>query len=257
MFRRPALAVVRPALGFHPFVVSGGVNADVVIEVRWNIGVLALLRFLCCGPKSDERNRLGPAALEFLREHGEHIKGLVLKEAHYSEVVRNLNYSPEQLDAFENRIKTIFDQARQDSVPLGLLIPSKGYRDLADPICDFLCSQYDRHLNQEVSRKDKKAAPLTPIFVCPSCKKLVMPKRIGRRQHCPECSDRARAEKYRQKASPDEGRDYAWLYRLLHQESGTRRARLRQQKVRRRLGEIKSRQKNSPRCQRLLLELHL
>jgi hypothetical protein len=212
-----------------------------------------LLRVLCSEPKSEERNKLQDQALEFLREHGEHIRGLVLKEAWYTEeYLRNLNYTPDELENRKGQIKSILDQA----LPLSRFIPSRGYHDLADPICGFLSSEYEKYLNREVSRRDKKAPPLVPIFVCPSCKKLVMPERIGRRHHCSDCSDRARAEKYRQKASPDEGRDYAWLYRLQHQEPGTRRARLRQQKVKERLSEIKSRQRNSRRCQRLLQTLH-
>jgi hypothetical protein len=220
-----------------------------------------LLRLLCSEPKSGERLRLRTAALEFLDEHRVHISSLVLREAYYfprpyeEQYVRNLNYSPEELESFKRLILRIRDESR--SLPFGVLIPSKGYRDLADPICDFLCSEYEKYLNREVSRKDKKAAPLIPIFVCPSCKKLAMPKRIGRRQYCSECSDRARTERYRQRASPDEGRDYAWLYRLRKLDSDTRRIRLRQPKVRQRLAEIKSRQKNSHRCQGLLLTLRL
>lgn len=229
-----------------------------------------VLSFLSSEPRSEERTSLRVQALNFLREHGEHIRGQVFREASYSfENLRNLNYTSDELENFKERIEGIFDQAQyekyhrgqptvgENSLPLGLLIPSRGYQDFADPICDFLSSEYQKYLNREVSRKDKGAGPLVPIFVCPSCKKLVMPKRVGRRRHCSECSDRARAEKYRQKASPDEGRDYAWLYRLLHQESGARKARLRQQKVQQRLREIKSRQKNSPRCQGLLQDLRL
>jgi hypothetical protein len=232
-------------------------------------GVENLLRFLCSEPKSGERDSLKTQAVGFLREHGEHIKGRIFREAHYAEEhLRNLNYSPEELEKFKKQVKRIFDQAQyetnyrgqptvvgEDSLPLGLLLPSRGYRDFADPICDFLASEYERYLNREVSRKDKKAPPLVPIFVCPSCNKLVMPKRIGRRHYCSACSDLARAERYRQKASPDEGRDYAWLYRLLLQESGARKVRLSQPKVKQRLAEIKFRQKNSQRCQGLLLKL--
>jgi predicted RNA-binding Zn-ribbon protein involved in translation (DUF1610 family) len=230
-----------------------------------------VLRFLCSEPKSEERTSLRVQALSFLSEHGEHIRGQLFREASYSlENLRNLNYTSDELENFKEQIKAVFDQAQyekyhrgqptlvgENSLPFGLLIPSKGYQDFVDPICDFLSSEYQKYLNRDVSRKDKGAGPLVPIFVCPSCKKLVMPKRVGRRHYCPECSDRARAEKYRQNASPDEGRDYAWLYHLLDQESGARKTRLRQPKVQQRLGEIKSRQKNSPRCQGLLQALHL
>lgn len=230
-----------------------------------------LLRFLCSEPKSEERKSLKAQALEFLREHGEHIQGRVFREAYYpEEYLRNLNYTPDELEKFKKQIRRVFDQAQyekyhrgqsmvvgEDTLPLGLLLPSRGYRDFADPICDFLSSEYERYLNREVSRKDKKAPPLVPMFVCPSCKKLVMPQRVGRRHYCSDCSDLARAERYRQKASPDEGRDYTWLYRLRDLESDTRKIRLRQPEVKQRLAEIKLRQKNSRRCQRLLQDLRL
>jgi hypothetical protein len=233
--------------------------------------VETLLRFLCSAPKSEVRDSLRTEAFGFLLEHADHIRALVFKEVRYEEeYFRKLNYSPDELENIKQKTRRIFEQGRymvdrrgqatlagEDVLPLGQWIPSRSYIDVADSICDFLCSEYAKYLNREVSRKDKKAAPLTPIFVCPSCKKLVMPKRIGRRQYCSECSDRARTEKYRQRASPDEGRDYAWLNRLRNLESDTRKIRLRQPKVKQRLTEIKSRQKNSHRCQGLLQVLHL
>lgn len=272
------IAATMPSDLFDPMPLEGDLSTQ---AEAYRPAIENLLRFLCSQPKSEERNRLRDQAVEFLREHGEHIKGQVFREVFYrEEYLRNLSYTPDELENFKKQIKRILDQAQywvtvrakvdgnvkeqpmivgRDTLPLGRLLPSRGYQDFADPICDFLSAEYEKYLNREVSRKDKKTAPLVPIFVCPnpSCKKLVMPKRIGRRQYCLECSDRARAEKYRQKASPDEGRDYAWLYHLLHQESGTRKARLRQQKVQQRLSEIKSRQKNSPRCLGLLRALHL
>jgi hypothetical protein len=238
-------------------------------EYRTDVDIL--LRFFCSTPNSDERDKLRGAAFEFLREHEDHIRGLVLREFRYEQkYLRDLNYSPDQLEVFKQQTERVAKQARyeiyhhgqsklvgEDSLPLGVWVPSKGYKDLADPICDFLTSEYEKYLNSEVSRKDKKAAPLVPIFACPICNKLVMPKRIGRRHACSECSDRARSEKYRQKASLHEGRDYAWLNRLLHQEPGVRKVRLGKEKVKQRLREVKARQKNSRRCQGLLQDLRL
>jgi hypothetical protein len=262
------IAATMPSDVFDPMLVEGDLSKQ---AEAYRPSVEILLRFLCSAPRSEERNSLRAAALDFLRQHGEHIRGRVFREAYFAEEhLRNLNYTPDELENLKKQTKRIFNRAQyeiyhrgqptlvgEDSLPLGLLIPSRGYEDLADPICDFLSSEYEKYLNSEVNRKDKKAAPLIPLFVCPSCKKLVMPKRVGRRHHCSECSDQARAEKYRQKASPNEGKDYAWLYHLLRQESDTRKARLRQQKVQQRLGEIKSRQKNSRRCQGLLQALRL
>lgn len=238
-------------------------------EHRTDVDIL--LRFFCSAPSLDERDQLRGKAFEFLREHEDHIRGLVFREFRYEqEYLRDLNYSPDQLEVFKQQTERVAKQARyqvyhhgqsklvgEDSLPLGVWVPSKGYKDLADPICDFLTSEYEKYLNREVGRKDKKAPPLVPIFVCPICDKLVMPKRIGRRYACSDCSERARAEKYRQKASPHEARDYAWLNRLLHQEPGVRKLRLGKEKVKQRLREVKARQKNSARCQGLLQKLRL
>jgi hypothetical protein len=262
------IAATMPSEVLDPMVFEGDLSKQ---AEAYRPAVKILLRFLCSAPKSEERNSLKDPAIAFLLEHGGHIQGRVFREAHFTEEhLRNLNYTPNELESFRKQIKRYFNQAQywenyrgqpmavgEDILPLGLLLPSRGYKDFADPICDFLSSEYEKYLNREVSRKDKKTSPIVPIFACPKCNKLVMPKRVGRRHHCSECSDRARAEKYRQKASPDEGRDYAWLNRLLHQEPGVRKTRQGQRKVQERVSEIKSRQKNSRRCQRLLQALRL
>jgi hypothetical protein len=54
-----------------------------------------------------------------------------------------------------------------------------------------------------------------------------------------------------------EGRDYQWLYRLSKQEKNLREALLRLPKPKERLAEIKARQQNSTRCQRLIHEMRL
>jgi hypothetical protein len=236
---------------------------------KYRPAVEAVLRFLCSIPKSAEREALRGEALKFLHDHGPHVRGLVLKEVFYDEkALEPFNYASSELERFKEYSDKIRADAQyetyyrgerpifgQDSLPLGILVPTRDYQDLADPICDFLLSEYQRHLNKEVRWKGR--GPVVPIFVCPQCKKLVVPSRVGRKQYCSECSDRSRARKYREKAPPYEAKDYAWLYRLKSNDSGTRKARLRQQKVQRRLNVIKSRQKESRRCQSLLKAIGL
>src|ERR1700741_1386204 len=174
------IAATMPSDVFDPMPMEGDLSKR---AETYRLAVDTLLRFLCSEPKSEERNSLKAQALGFLREHGEHIKGRIFREAYYAgEYLRNLNYTPDELEKFKKQVKRIWDQAQyetyhrgqrtvvgEDSLPLGLLLPSRGYRDIADPICDFLSSEYERYINREVSRKDKKAPPLVPIFVCPSC----------------------------------------------------------------------------------------
>lgn len=213
----------------------------------------ALLRFLCSA-KSEERDMLGQQAIGFLDEHTQHIGGMRLKEVCYDPAdAEKLNYTPAELERFKEEHDRYW--ADWKNSPLGILTPSKEYRDIADPICDFVLSEYQESRNREQSRKDRKPRPTVPIFVCPNCKKLVMPERTGRKKYCSDCSDRARAEKYRQKAPSDENKDYQWLYRLRHLEPDQRKARLRISKFRERLEEVKARQGNSPRCQRLILDM--
>lgn len=237
--------------------------------VQYRPAVDLLLRFLCSDAKSKERNGLRSQAFAFLREHGQHIGSVDLKEVFYDEKsLKKFNYSRAELENFKEWSGKIWNKAQynthdfdrrtagKDFLPLGIWAPSKSYQDLADPICDFLMSEYHKYLNREKSRRDKEPAPIVPVFVCPSCNKLVMPERVSRR-YCFDCSDRARSEKYRRKAPADEDRDYQWLHRLRHKESALRRVFLRNQKNQGRLEEIKSRQKESSRCQCLLLEMRL
>jgi hypothetical protein len=245
---------------------------DHVAEYRPAVNIL--LRFLCSAPKSPERDSLRAQAVSLLREHGQHIAGMHLVEvSHKKQLEKSLqhfNYPAAELERFTEEADVIWNSAKYSVrggmagtvlLPLDIRVPAKDYQDLADPICDFLMSEYlrylNRHLNRQYSRRDKKPAPVVPIFVCPKCDKLVMPKRTGRKKYCSVCTDRARAEKYRQNAPAAEGRDYQWLYRLRQKEPALRRIVLRNAKNQMRLKQVKSRQKESSRCQRLILEMHL
>lgn len=215
-----------------------------------------LLRWLSSDSQSSEGNRVQQQCLSFLREHTEHIGGMRLKEVCFSlPDLEKLNYSQAELERFKEEHDAYWKN--WEDFPLGILAPSKDYKDIADPICDFLLSEYQRRRSKERHRKDKKPPPIVPTFVCPRCNKLVMPDRTGKKKYCSECSDRARAEKYRDSASPDENKDYQWLYRLRKAEPGVRKMRLRKLKDKKRLNEIKERQRESSRCQSLLLDMRL
>ncbi|HVS89741.1 MAG TPA: hypothetical protein VHF01_16160 [Candidatus Acidoferrum sp.] len=239
---------------------------------QYRSGVDILLRFLCSRAKSAERTSLRSPAQNFLLEHGQHIGAMDLTEIRYNEKVgkslKNFGYTPSELESFKEQSDRIWDSAKYiprgqlttagtDWLPLGIKVPTREYRDLVDPICDFLMSEYQKYLNRQPARRDKEPPPVVPIFVCPSCNKLVMPERTGRKTYCSVCTDSARAKKYRQNAPAAQGRDYQWLYRLKQKEPTVRRVFLRNQKNQERLKQVKIRQKESSRCQDLLLEMHL
>jgi hypothetical protein len=239
---------------------------------QYRSGVDILLRFLCSRPKSAERASLRPAAQNFLFEHGQHIGAIDLTEIVYNERVdkslQNFGYTPSEREAFKEQSDRIWNSAQYsprgqhttagtDWLPLGIKVPTREYRDWADPICDFLMSEYQKYLNRQPTRRDKNPPPVVPIFVCPRCNKLVMPERTGRKAYCSVCTDSARAEKYRQRAPVAEGRDYQWLYRLKQKEPALRKILLRNEKNQMRLKQVQSRQKKSSRCQRLIQEMLL
>ena len=195
-----------------------------------------------------------------------------LTEISYNEQVgkslQNFGFTPSEREAFKEQSDRIWDSARHiprgqhttagtDWLPLGIKVPTRQYQDLADPICDFLMSEYQKYLNRQPSRRDKEPPPVVPVFVCPRCNKLVMPERSGRKQYCSICTDQARTEKYRENAPADEGRDYQWLYRLQNLTPDVRKVFLKSPKSRDRLNEIRKRQRNSSRCQRLILNMKL
>ena len=238
--------------------VFGGEDQLKMQAAEYRPAVDRLLRFLCSG---SEENRSLWDARQFLFEHGRHVGGMhfdeVLPKEQVEKSLQGHNYTAAELADFKKQSEMIW--VGQNLLPLGLWVPTKDYQDLADPICDFLMSEYQKYLNREYSRVriDKDSAPIVPIFVCPRCNKLVMPERTGRKQYCSDCTDRARAEKYRQKAPADERKDYQWLYRLRDKEPALRKMFLRSPKNQARLKQVKSRQKESSRCQALFQEMHL
>ena len=213
----------------------------------------ALLRWLCSTPNSAERDSLRPQALSFLRKHAEHVGGAYLAEVDYVEEPKpdaEGKFDPEKLEQHEESMKywTRTGKARDDS-PLGIYTISKHYKDVADPICEFICYEYLKFRNGQYKKS-------VPIFACPQCAKFVMPKRIGTKKFCSDCSDKARAEQHRKKAAPGEGKDYQYLYRLVgdleHEPPNVIKMRLQNAKIRKRIGEISNRQRTSAKCKKLL-----
>jgi hypothetical protein len=239
---------------------------------EYRLGVDTVLRFLCSRPKSAERKSLRSPAQNFLFEHGQHMGAMELTEISYNERVdkslQNFGYTPSERETFREQSDRVWESAQyfprcehtiagKDWLPLGIKVPTREYRDLADPICDFLMSEYQKYINREFSRRDRRPPPVVPIFVCPRCNKLVMPERTGRKTYCSICTDTARAEKYRQHAPAAEGRDYQWLYRLKQKGPALRKIFLRNEKNLMRLNQVRSRQNESSRCQNLILEMKL
>lgn len=253
---RQTLAACAPWYAVKNWLGFGSLSVfDVAFEdaVKYQGSIRTLLRCFCRGKRTDGKVTFD--AFGFLREHMQHIKWDFAEVSVIEELKEY--YSSEELEHFQEESRRYWAGFQKGDSPLGICTPTKEYYDLADPICDFLLTEYQKYRQREYSRKDKKLPPPVPIFICPVCDNLVLAERVGRRKYCANCSDKARARSYLEKASPEENKDYQWLYRLQHYDPGTRRARLRQQKVQKRLAEIRARQKESHRCQRLIHEMRL
>lgn len=100
------------------------------------------------------------------------------------------------------------------------------YATLASLICNFIASECDRGRRLVRSCASK------------ACGKLIVPKRVGRKLYCsPACGARA----HQSQKSPEERRDYMWLYRLRQLRLPQLRRKLRQPNVVNRLAEMKRR----------------
>lgn len=196
-----------------------------------------LLLWLCSDPKSRGWDDYRPNALRFLYEHCEHIR-VTLGE---------IPYALDNPEHFEESSKywEVGGEPRNDS-PLQVFTPSRIYKDIADPICDFVLAEYQKYRNGNYKRS-------VPIFVCanPACEKLVMPHRIGKKKFC---SDECKAARHREDVSQSERTDYQWLYRLSKKPMGAKRAVLRSEAGQERLTVIMSRNYGAP-CKQLIQEL--
>ena len=234
---------------------------DLVSEeaVKYQLSVRGLLHWFCSRIQTQDTSYDVIEALQFLHEHVDHIRWRLTEVPRPQDFLRELEqyYPHDDLERFAEESQEYWTGGKRGASPSGIQLPSKEYADLADPICDFLLTEYQKYCGTEYSRKDKKPPSLTPIFVCPTCCKLAVAERVGRRKYCPGCSDKARAKSYLEKASPNENRDYQWLYRLKDAKPELRKARLRQPRVKERLAEIMARQKSSARCQKLIHDMRL
>jgi hypothetical protein len=202
---------------------------------KYQSAVKATLLWLCTDRKARDVYR--PEAKGFLYEH----------LAHISLTLGEVPYTPEDPDHFdESRRYWEHGGHPRDDSPLESHDLSKSYKDIADPVCDFLLNEYQKYRNGEY--KDP-----VPIFLCtnPDCGKLVMPQRIGRKAFC---SDECKAAKQRQEIPQQEQTDYQWLYRLSNKTEGVKRAELRSKSGQDRFNGIKARN-YGPRCKRLIDKL--
>jgi hypothetical protein len=227
--------------------------------VKYQPSVRALFRWLI-NAKPMQRGESFNQAYGFLQEHIGHIKWRLIEVDYPRNVMpelKELGYAPEDFYGLEEQSKKYWEGFRRGESPLGIKTPAKKYEDLADVICDFVATEYQKYREKDYSRAEKRPASPVPVIICPNCDKFVVPDRFGRKKYCSDCTNRARAESYRKKGSPNEARDYAWLYRLRQAEPRLRAARLRQPKNKQRLAEIKARQRNSARCLKLIRKMGL
>jgi hypothetical protein len=164
-------------------------------------------------------------------------------------------YPSADIERFEEATRKYWAGLKAGDSPLGIWTPTKDYEDVADPICDFLLTEYQKYRERDPGRRDRIPPPAVPILICPKCGRFVMPQRVGRKQACSDCSDQVRREKKRLKDLPFERADYQYLYRLKICGLTERKLRLRQPKVQKRLTLIKKRQKDSALCQGVLVDM--
>lgn len=206
--------------------------------LEYHVAIRELLAALCGEPR-----RLPEEAKKFLMDHGAHVRTF-FDEAPFDP-------DDEEHSEESNRVWKLSGEPKKR--PLGIHIRSKNYKDIADPICDFILDELDRMRgeNQEV-----------PIFLCqnPLCKRLIMPARVGRGRFCP---DRCKSAYHRGEMSQLVPNDYQWLYRhymLVHAakprgrwEVGSLRRKLARNKAN--FERIKSDHKDVSRIQNLIAKL--
>jgi hypothetical protein len=162
-------------------------------------------------------------------------------------------FTPDDSEHFDDHIKFWHLSGEPKESALGSNIRSKNYKDIADPICDFLLDELER------MRVDEQ---WIPILLCknPGCTNLIMPERVGKKVHC---SDDCKSARHRKEAPQDERNDYQWLYRryaLIHPDKPRiewKKGPLRQdlEKNRKTFERIKAERENVPRIQKLIAKL--
>jgi hypothetical protein len=132
---------------------------------------------------------------------------------------------------------------------LGFYARTRCYRDIADPIVEFILEEHERFLD-EICKE-----PI-PLIICsnPACNKLVMPERIGKKKFC---SDDCKTANHKGNMPKSERRDYMWLYRLSKREGAPKRKALKSHEGQERFSAIKAEKDYGPACKELIRKLEL
>jgi hypothetical protein len=118
---------------------------------------------------------------------------------------------------------------------IGQLHRALAYKDIIDPICDFILTEHERTHQTEPPQRE-----LVPIRVCkrPGCGKFIMSERKDLRKFC---DDSCRALNQGQSKSLEEKSSYMMLWRLKGKSIGTLRQELEKPQMKQRLAEIEAR----------------
>ena len=148
--------------------------------------------------------------------------------------------------AIHRRCRSINGKLKDVSF-LGWFAGTRSYRDIADPILEFLLAEHNKFLDKEYKE------PI-PVIVCsnPGCDKLVMPERIGKRKFC---SEDCKAANHKRNIPQKERTDYQWLYRLRKKPVGLIRKALRSEENQERFRSIKAERGYGPASQELIRKL--
>jgi hypothetical protein len=125
------------------------------------------------------------------------------------------------------------DDIKEGRCPFLYFVKQVKFASIMSPICEFIFEFAD------------DPPKLLPIRVCkrPGCDKFLVPERIGRKEYCsPKCCSSDH------RPTPEENKDYIWLYRLTKIKSdGTLRRRLRENpETMKRFRELETRWKKEP-----------
>ncbi len=171
---------------------------------------------------------------KFMGEHSEHLRDAV-------------TMAPFPEDRGGDRYYRTINGKLEDRTLLGCYAVTRSYRDIADPILDFVLAEHKKFLDGEYK------APF-PIIVCgnPACNKLAMPERIGKRKFC---SDDCKSADQRRNIPQKERTDYQWAYRLSKKQPAPKRKALNQKENRDRFKRVKAEKDYGPACQKLIRKL--
>ena len=186
--------------------------------------VKALLMALC------KKGSLPWDQLDFLREHaGQHI----------NHTFEEMPYAPNDPEHNMESMEVWTDSGEQKLTLLRWYVRVKDFKDIADPICDFILEEH--------TKLQESGEPF-PIILCEYCSKLAMPERIGRMEFC---SDGCRAANYESDTPQEVRNDYQWLYRFERLKPGQRRKYLAKAERRERYNRLRA-HPPSERCRAII-----